>query len=512
MTKVKFKSGTNNLSTTQTELNQFILPDEEFLDKVTRSDPMEFTEEIAGITDEGAWYCKICQMDFINQDVLLSHVEENHRIWNCALCNMTFMDEESLREHVEETHLLNKSLYLDPDLGLVSTKATYACVICVEEFNQKVHYESHMHHKHNILLYQCSLCGKKIALSTSFNRHTRSCGGESLYQCEFCSKSFKRRGYLRDHIKGVHEKKNSYFCHICGESFVYRSRLMYHKRGEHGIGNPVPLSSKQAPEKIFTLPEEISGTVAPDGAESPPAPHMMMVVVDDNGFVLNADVASEQLNPEEGSSGTKPYSCEYCGKQYMKEGSYRSHLQRHIKGKYQCLHCDKEFVMKASLDSHLRGVHKGEMFVCSVEDCKSSFQDKTSYNKHMKQHTERAPFTCEICGKPLWDKSRLESHMNTHYGIKPYECGKCGRKYSGSATLQRHLNFCGTDDRWGCEVCGKMFKCSAYLKDHMKIVHEKANTFLCSWCGGSFSRKCSLVRHLANCKQASSRDADLVVV
>ena len=50
------------------------------------------------------------------------------------------------------------------------------------------------------------------------------------YKCEICNKTFKRKDYLKSHIKIVHENTKKYECPSCALKFTLKHNLTRHQR------------------------------------------------------------------------------------------------------------------------------------------------------------------------------------------------------------------------------------------------------------------------------------------
>lgn len=54
----------------------------------------------------------------------------------------------------------------------------------------------------------------------------------TVFKCTICDKNFKKKEYLRDHLK-IHSGHKSNTCSYCGETFMHRASLARHRQKYH---------------------------------------------------------------------------------------------------------------------------------------------------------------------------------------------------------------------------------------------------------------------------------------
>lgn len=66
--------------------------------------------------------------------------------------------------------------------------------------------------------------------------------------CKYCGILFNTAQSLREHVKGVHLKLNSYSCEYCHQTFKWRMALSRHRRNFHKlfVKNNVKFENQQA--------------------------------------------------------------------------------------------------------------------------------------------------------------------------------------------------------------------------------------------------------------------------
>lgn len=117
----------------------------------------------------------------------------------------------------------------------------------------------------------------------------------------------------------------------------------------------------------------------------------------------------------------KPWKCKSCGAQFAVESMLTQHMRIHSGEKpFPCNICGKTFATSSSLSIHNR-VHTGEKpLICKWPGCGKKFSESSNLTKHMKTHVK--DFTCNICHASFDKKSLYLKHMKQHeYQIPPVE-------------------------------------------------------------------------------------------
>ncbi|XP_014914460.1 zinc finger protein OZF-like [Poecilia latipinna] len=190
----------------------------------------------------------------------------------------------------------------------------------------------------------------------------------------------------------------------------------------------------------------------------------------------------------------KPFCCDLCGQGLRHKRSLNAHMRIHTKQKpFSCDLCEQRFNRKSSLNTHMR-IHTGHKpFCCDL--CGQSFRHKSNLSTHVRSHTRQQPFCCDICGQRLRYKSSLSIHMSIHAGQRPFCCDLCGQRFVNTSHLNSHKRIHTGLKPFCCDVCGKRFAHKPHLSAHTRI-HTGQKPFCCDLCGRKFSEKGKLKRHM----------------
>ena len=215
---------------------------------------------------------------------------------------------------------------------------------------------------------------------------------------------------------------------------------------------------------------------------------------DEKGMKINNAEKIYEKTQLTGSIPSNLYSCENCKKTFQRRSSFLRHILTHTGEKpFACDVCGKGFSQDGHLKVHQR-IHKEEKkFSCDI--CSKKFSVNSNLTTHKRIHSGEKPYKCEVCAMAFSQSSSMKVHRRSHRVEKPFSCDKCGKRFTRHESLRYHQNAHMGSSRFECEICKKRFASSTYLKRHLSS-HSSEKEFECIFCGKAFSLESNLKIHL----------------
>ncbi|KAI5320457.1 hypothetical protein L3X38_040165 [Prunus dulcis] len=210
----------------------------------------------------------------------------------------------------------------------------------------------------------------------------------------------------------------------------------------------------------------------------------------------------------------KSNTCQECGATFKKPAYLKQHMQSHsLERPYICSvdDCRSSFRRKDHLNRHLLQ-HQGKLFKCPIENCNRGFVSQGNMRRHVRElHNEDDPsanvggqkqHVCQDCGKVFKFASKLQKHENSHVKLDSVEafCSEpgCMKYFSNEKCLKAHIQSC--HQHITCEICGTK-KLKRNIERHL-CTHEGGRASVerikCSYkgCLHTFSTKSNLHQHV----------------
>lgn len=173
--------------------------------------------------------------------------------------------------------------------------------------------------------------------------------------------------------------------------------------------------------------------------------------------------------------------------------SQMAHLKTHTKKNlYSCQVCNKILSDHNSFRLHGR-IHSGEKpYKCKF--CNKAFAQIVNLNNHVRIHTGEKPYQCKFCNRAFIQVTQLNNHTRTHTGEKPFKCKFCCKEFTQVANLNSHVIICTQAESSNYDLHDKAFDELGYLNSHSVQTIKKPH--ICKFCDRVFPYACYLRKHI----------------
>ncbi|XP_055371566.1 zinc finger protein 91-like [Condylostylus longicornis] len=207
------------------------------------------------------------------------------------------------------------------------------------------------------------------------------------------------------------------------------------------------------------------------------------------------------------SGDPKPYSCTMCSKSFSRS----DHLKNHVSGfhadlrPFKCVICHKAFTRNEHLKRHVslltcsterKRRRRDKIFSCEI--CMRKFSTEKYVQDHMSiQHNETREFTCKYCKQKIIGATEYKKHCKGHYTAptKQFLCSECGGSFTKLQYLMIHIRRHTGEKPYKCRYCDK-----AFPRTTDQYAHERSHTgeknFHCTNCPKAFSTSYKLRVHM----------------
>ncbi|XP_051920965.1 zinc finger protein 574 [Hippocampus zosterae] len=377
------------------------------------------------------------------------------------------------------------------------------------------------------LPHVCPYCGKTFTRRVFLRTHVYSHTGEKLFTCKVCSKSFTNSQSLLRHTMS-HSGNRPFCCDVCGKDFTQAATLKRHqlihtsdqprrKRGR----KPMCAADGDSGEGLFSCPlcpshfnteEQLNHHKLLHTSNPFPCPDC------GEAFSRRKDLDLHSLIHQD----KEPVVCPHCSSQFINESVLEIHQQRctgseeerntgrgrgqgrgRSTGQIECDLCGHRCMTQEGLDLH-RLSHTGQTpLKCPVRPCRRRFISNKALEEHVLAHCQgkmskpkgRVRFECEICFKGFAYNSTFQVHMRTHTNERPFECSTCGKCFRQLPHLQDHERIHSGVRPFCCWICGKSFSVAARLTEHART-HSGEKPYPCPNCPAAFRSRSNLDKHI----------------
>ncbi|XP_043937108.1 zinc finger protein 84-like [Protopterus annectens] len=417
-------------------------------------------------TGENNFRCPLCEKNFPNQLLFITHVSNEHQFiqnnteiqtpWTSEnSCPGTFSKKEFI---LPENMLALHQLYTGKvDCDTVNTKPY--------SFMQEIPITGYP--------FKCTHCEKCFRTKSEVNQHEQIHLAEKPFKCFNCEKGFKWKHQLSVHQR-LHTGEQPFRCSACGIGFRWKYQLSSHQIMHTGIRSFENFKSTRS----FKLIVNHRVLIKPNTQKSP-----FICTECGKGFVWKQQLAIHMRL----HTGEKPFRCSNCGKSFRWKYQLSSHLLTHIE-EYSFQSTERGNIFKYS---GYRVNPELKCFRCAY--CGRSFAWKQQLSIHQRIHTGENPFKCAVCGKSFRWKYQLVSHQTVHM-----DGSSKGNEYRNNFRFgqysfgQQWIN--AENKHFKCTYCEKTFTVKQQLLVHQRI-HTDERPFKCLHCEECFRWRYQLLSH-----------------
>ncbi|KAK6629621.1 hypothetical protein RUM43_003438 [Polyplax serrata] len=526
-----------------------------FYECVTCQEKFPSRQDLKGhmkIHGDRPYKCDQCNKCYKDKHGLGWHKKVQHdpsRLkFTCELCGKTYPFDSLLTQHINLTHATEKQSVCDicgknvsktylPMHRRTHGEKHYACDVCHKTFLEKAYLKRHKMIHTGEKPYVCSVCGNLFRQHSTLTIHMRTHTGDRPYKCVTCENAYKTHHNLKKHYRrsghnvflAVYSssQEDSLEQARCESGVRQQTEPKATRRRIKGMKKVTAKRKKEIENLIVdifqqklqkkqgnscidnTLTDETrtSTKESTSGLASKVQEEDMLTCgnIDDmksdgggRGFSGDVTPGSEKGGKKR-TKAKKIITCEFCGKNFERNGNYLEHRRTHTGEKpYECGVCLMRFGSHAGLSRH-KFVHQdSRTFACDI--CNKIFKHQIQLKYHKETHTNTTPLNCDMCSYVTLSKHYLNLHRATHVNRDRFVCGACNKGFNSRTYLLEHMNKHSGDKPFLCDKCGKSYPARYSLAIHKQMKHDPnykpRGRVPCQFCGKMIlNRKQDLVRH-----------------
>ncbi|XP_068615687.1 zinc finger protein 665-like [Brachionichthys hirsutus] len=387
------------------------------------------------------------------------------------------------------------------------TPLPHVCPYCGKTFTRRVFLRTHVFSHTGEKLFTCKVCSKSFTNSQSLLRHSMSHTGNKPHGCDVCGKTFSQAPTLKRHQRihtsltprkrgrrPVCELDNEGSAHLfscphCPSRFISEELLNHHKL----LHTSHPFPCADCGEAFKRRKELDLHSLVHQDKQPAMCPHCSSQFV--NQSVLEIHMQRCPITGDERNTGrgrgqgrgrsTGQIECDLCGHRCMTQEGLDLHRLSHTGQtplKCPVRPCRRRFTCNASLEEHVLAHFQGTLgrsrtqarFRCQI--CHKGFAYNSTFNVHMRTHTDERPFACTTCGKRFRQLPHLQDHERIHSGLRPFCCWICGKSFSVAARLTEHARTHSGEKPYPCSHCPAAFRSRSNLDKHTRLHGDLLDT------------------------------------
>uniref|UniRef100_A0AAZ3PZS7 C2H2-type domain-containing protein n=1 Tax=Oncorhynchus tshawytscha TaxID=74940 RepID=A0AAZ3PZS7_ONCTS len=481
------------------------------------------TSALVKVVQVQSFLCAQCGASFTKEPELSAHRRDKHGLneplHHCSQCGQSFMNTTQYlyhrRQHRGEpgtgagaaTPPQGSPLGEQPDTNLPPpaklmqdwsrTPLPHVCPHCGQTFTRRGFLRAHVFSHTGEKLFTCKVCQKSFASSPNLLRHSLTHMGTKPFPCSLCGKRFSQPGVLKRH--GL--------THSQPKSRRRRSRW----KVRHGGGSLQLFACPNCTARFQTDQQLQEHRLLHTS-------HPFPCSVCGEAFKRRKELDLHSLIHQD----KEPVLCPHCSSQFLNQSVLDIHLQRctsseedktvgrgrgqgrgRSMGQVECDMCGHCCMTQEGLDLH-RLSHTGQTPLrCPLSPCRRRFASSSALGEHIVAHCQGTlgkgrgskRFHCQICGKDFAYTSTFNVHMRIHTDERPFECSTCGKRFRQLPHLKDHERIHSGLRPFCCWVCGKAFSVAGRLTEHARI-HSGETPYTCHRCPSAFRSRSNLDKHI----------------
>ncbi|KAK6326695.1 hypothetical protein J4Q44_G00023400 [Coregonus suidteri] len=380
------------------------------------------------------------------------------------------------------------------------TPLPHVCPHCGQTFTRRGFLRAHVFSHTGEKLFTCKVCQKSFASSPNLLRHSLTHMGTKPFPCSVCGKRFSQPGVLKRHGLTHSQPK------------ARRRRSRWKKRTPEGEDEESQLFACPNCTARFQTDQQLQEHRLLHTS------HPFPCSVCGEAFKRRKELDLHSLTHQD----KEPVLCPHCSSQFLNQSVLDIHLQRctsseedktvgrgrgqgrgRSMGQVECDMCGHCCMTQEGLDLH-RLSHTGQTPLrCPLSPCRRRFASSSALGEHIVAHCQGTlgkgrgskRFHCQICGKDFAYTSTFNVHMRIHTDERPFECSTCGKRFRQLPHLKDHERIHSGLRPFCCWVCGKAFSVAGRLTEHARI-HSGETPYTCHRCPSAFRSRSNLDKHI----------------